>query len=221
MFTLMPGQAFAPTLDEFPQKAETVVTACGLLPSELELVGAIEGFEVAAVDVQYLEPVVEVPGGAQITAVGDSLMVGATPYLEGLLPGISIDAEVGRALPAGMDILDTQNEHGEVREFVVLGLATNAGVRLEQYDEIVNHIGTDRALILVNAWGDRTWIPGGNEQVAAAAAQYPNLITIADWHGLIAEHPEFMGPDGIHPTEAGKAAYANLIVETLAKAAHA
>jgi len=175
--------------------------------------------ELAKVALEEATKPVSAPTGDQITAIGDSLMVGATPHLEELLPGISIDGRVGRPLPEGMSILDELAAQGAVRDFVVLGLATNAGVVVEQFDEIVSEIGSDRVLVLVNAWGDRSWIPGGNEQVAAAAAKYPGQIVIADWYSLIAEHPEYIGPDGIHANEAGKVAYAQLVTDALTEAA--
>jgi lysophospholipase L1-like esterase len=159
------------------------------------------------------------PTGEQITAIGDSLMVGATDYLNELLPGISIDGRVGRPLPEGMDILGDLDSQGAVREYVVMGLATNAGVKLEQLDSIIEELGPNRTLVFVNAWGDRSWIDGGNEQLDAAAAKYPGQMVIADWHGLIAEHPEFIGPDGIHANAEGKVAYANLVLDALNAAA--
>jgi len=168
-----------------------------------------------------LEDVVKVttpPTGDQITAVGDSLMVGATPYLEELLPGISVDGRVGRPMPEGMGILDELAAQGEIREYVVLGLATNAGVTVEQFDKIIETVGPDTTIVIVNAYGDRSWIPGGNEQVELAAAKYPGQIVIADWNALIGEHPEYIGGDGIHANDAGKQAWAHMIVDALAQA---
>jgi len=155
------------------------------------------------------------PTGDQITAIGDSLMVGATPHLEELLPGISIDGRVGRPMVEGMTILDQLNDQDAIREYVVLGLATNAGVTVEQFDKIIEKIGPNRTVVMVNAYGDRSWIPGGNEQVEAAAVKYPGQIVVADWNGLIAEHPEYIGPDGIHANAEGKVAYAQLVLDTL------
>ena len=38
------------------------------------------------------------PAGQGVTAIGDSVMVDAAPYLQQLLPGIAIDAQVGQQL---------------------------------------------------------------------------------------------------------------------------
>jgi len=155
------------------------------------------------------------PTGDQITAIGDSLMVGATPYMEELLPGISVDGRVGRPMVEGMGILDQLGAQDEIRDYVVLGLATNAGVTVAQFDKIIEMVGPNRTVIMVNAYGNRSWIPGGNQQIEEAAAKYPGQIVIADWDGLIAEHPEYIGGDGIHANNVGKEAYANLVLETL------
>lgn len=236
------NSAGTPVLDEIPNyqadAAHTpVARATGIMPRVASYDIEIESFsdEVAAelaVPVEFLElaqmsleqsvkatPAPVMPTGEQITAIGDSLMVGATPFMEELLPGISIDGRVGRPMPEGISILDELNAAGAVREYVVLGLATNAGVTVEQFDRIIAAIGPDRTLVMVNAYGDRSWIPGGNEQVEAAAAKYPGQIVVADWSGLITEHPEYIGPDGIHANNEGKIAYANLVFDALNAAA--
>lgn len=153
--------------------------------------------------------------GDRVTAIGDSLMVGATPFMEELLPGISIDGRVGRPMPEGMGILDDLLAQGAVGDYVVLGLATNAGVTVSQFDEIINKIGPDRTLVVVNAWGDRSWIPGGNDEITEADAKYGDQLVVADWYNLILEHQDYIGPDGIHANEVGKQAYANLVMDAL------
>jgi len=160
-------------------------------------------------------PAPVMPTGDRITAIGDSLMVGATPFLEELFPGISIDGRVGRPMPEGMDILDELLAQGAVGDYVVLGLATNAGVTVAQFDEIITEIGPDRTLIVVNAWGDRSWIPGGNDEIAQADAKYGTQLVVADWYNLILDNQELIGPDGIHANDAGKQAYANLVLNTI------
>ena len=45
---------------------------------------------------------------------------------------------------------------------------------------------------------------------------HPN-VTIVDWYGLISQHTDWLGGDGIHPNDEGTAAYAKLIHDTMEK----
>jgi len=226
--------AHAPEVDElsiaafqnssFPGEIAAVETSydieTGINPTSLEIdvptPNFVELAKVAVTEAIAEAPVVLEPiTGDQITAIGDSLMVGATPFMEELLPGITIDGRVGRPMPEGMAILDDLLAQDAVGDYVVLGLATNAGVTMAQFDEIINKIGPDRTLIVVNAWGDRSWIPGGNDEIALADQAYGSQLIVADWYNLILENQDFIGPDGIHANEVGKQAYANLVMDAL------
>jgi lysophospholipase L1-like esterase len=157
--------------------------------------------------------------GEQVTAIGDSLMVGATPLLEQLLPGISIDGEVGRALSAGSAVLSAAISNGTCGSYVVLGLATNGLVSVDEYELVFRMLPEGTKLILVNAYGDRVWIPSTNDALATFAAANPERVFVADWQALVHANPGYIGGDGIHPTTVGREAYADLVVQTLNAAA--
>ena len=55
---------------------------------------------------------------------------------------------------------------GSLRQWVLIGLGTNSAITPDQLDQIRNMIGPDRVLALVNAHGDRTWIPPTNQVLA-------------------------------------------------------
>ena len=157
--------------------------------------------------------------GADITAVGDSVMLAAAPELQSVLPGIEIDAEVSRSMWVASDILTADAAGGGLRPIVVIGLATNGEVGADQLDRVLGVIGADRTLVLVNAHADRDWIPGANSALSAFAAAHPNVV-VADWDAAIAPHPERLAGDGIHPEPAGSAVYVQTITQAI-DAAHA
>lgn len=157
--------------------------------------------------------------GADITAVGDSVMLAAAPELQSVLPGIEIDAEVSRSMWVASDILAADAVEGGLRPIVVIGLATNGEVGADQLDRVLGVIGADRTLVLVNAHADRDWIPGANSALAAFAEAHPNVV-VADWDAAIAPHPERLAGDGIHPEPAGSAVYVQTITQAI-DAAHA
>jgi hypothetical protein len=53
--------------------------------------------------------------GRSVTAVGDSVMVAATPALRKALPGIYIDAVVGRQFSAGLQVIAALKARGLLR----------------------------------------------------------------------------------------------------------
>jgi lysophospholipase L1-like esterase len=57
-----------------------------------------------------------------------------------------------------------------------------------------------------------------NDALVEATAGRADRI-IADWAQAVAEHPDFVGGDGVHQTPAGTAAYRELIVESAERCA--
>ena len=56
----------------------------------------------------------------------------------------------------------------------------------------------------------RTWREPNNNVMADVVPEYPNAV-LADWRGVSVDHPEYFASDGIHLTEKGAKAYADLI----------
>ena len=63
---------------------------------------------------------------------------------------------------------------------MLIGLGTNSAITPDQLDQIRNMIGPDRVLVLVNAHGDRTWIPPTNQVLADYAAAHPDNVVLVD-----------------------------------------
>ena len=61
-------------------------------------------------------------------------------------------------------------------------------------------IGPDRVLVLVNAHGDRTWIPPTNQVLAHYAAAHPDNVVLVDWDATANANAQVLGSDGIHPS---------------------
>ena len=152
------------------------------------------------------------PAGDQLTAVGDSVMLAGSKGLEGMFPGIDLDAQVSRSSFAGFGILSAKG--AGLRQWVVLGLATNGPVPPEQLDQYLNMVGSDRVLVLVNAHGDRTWIPQNNQLLVDFAAAHPDNVVVADWNAMATAHADVLAADGIHPS-AGSDIYAQAVRQSI------
>ena len=155
--------------------------------------------------------------GAEVTAVGDSVMLAATPELQQTLPGIAIDAEVSRQPRTAPQILQQLADAGTLRPVVVLGLGTNGYWGQGTLDQVLHVIGPERKLVLVTGYAPKPWIESVNTYDNQIAAAHPGQVLIADWATAISQQPQLLGPDGIHPGLAGGTLYATVLKEALTR----
>jgi peptidoglycan/LPS O-acetylase OafA/YrhL len=152
--------------------------------------------------------------GRQVTAIGDSVMVASATALNAALPGIYIDAQVGRAMVNGLAMIQSLAARGELRHYVVVGLGTNGPVSAAQVRQLRRLVGPDRDLILINTFGPMPWESSVNT-VLDAAARHTAHVSLADWHAAIASHTGLLWPDGIHPQPSGARLYAQVVLAAI------
>lgn len=157
--------------------------------------------------------------GQSVTAVGDSVMVAATPALDQALPGIYIDAMVGRQFSTGLDVIAQLKAAGQLRSIVVVGLGTNGTVTSDEISQLFTEIGPNRRLVLVNTFEDRSWEQEVNSTLAAAVGAHPTSVVLADWYDTIGHRTDLLWPDGIHPQPAGGVVYATMLKAAVDKVA--
>lgn len=155
-----------------------------------------------------------IPDGARITAIGDSVMLASVAALQEHMPGIAVDAAVSRGFSHGISIAENLQSSGELRDYVVLGLATNGVVPEEALDRL-SVLAEDHRIVLVTAYGDRPWIPPGNAAIKDFVADHPGISAIADWDSVAAHGNGLLAPDLIHPEPAGATVYANEVARAL------
>ncbi len=148
--------------------------------------------------------------GRSISAVGDSVMLAAVPALLERLPGIRIDAAVSRSTWAGPRVLETFRAEGDLRRFVVIALGTNGPVDRGSLERMAAIAGPTREVILVNAYAPRDWIAGVNADLAEFAREREN-VTVADWSGAIADRPELLAADRVHPGDEAARIFADTV----------
>jgi len=156
--------------------------------------------------------------GQLVTAVGDSIMVASTPALQTALPGIYIDAEVGRQFGTGLAVIAALKAKGLLRPILVVGLGTNGPVTAGQISQLFAEIGPDRKLVLVNTFENRPWEQEVNSMLATAATQHPGVV-LADWYTTIEHRTGLLWPDGMHPQPAGGVVYAQMLKAALVRLA--
>jgi peptidoglycan/LPS O-acetylase OafA/YrhL len=157
-----------------------------------------------AIDVQELPAAVSVddvgpalPGGKEIYAIGDSVMLAAAPAVTKAFPGIKIDAKVSRHLSEAIPIIKKLAANGKLRPILVLGLGTNGLVDSHKLDEVMTIVGPNTDIVLINAQAPRDWIPGVNKILARYAQTHRN-VELANWHAAIRPHIDYLATDLIH-----------------------
>lgn len=162
------------------------------------------------------DPIREMPDGTRLTAVGDSVMLVARPALEAQFPGITVDATVSRAMPAGIGIVGTLQSQRALREYVVVGLATNSMVSTDQLDQLLATMGGGRILVLINAHGVRSWIPPTNDVLRQYVDSHSDNVVLVDWDKAASQNEGMLYSDGIHPTpQEGAGLYATTLYSAI------
>jgi len=155
--------------------------------------------------------------GDNITIIGDSLTVGATSDLETKLPGVEINAEVGRSFSTGIQIATEMKHNNTLRKVVVFALGTNdSGLSSNIIEQAIEAIGTDKKIYFVTNYStfDNGHDYTTNNTRFANAAQKYNNVGVIDWAKAVSANPSEYIPDtnlGVHLNSAGNALFADMI----------
>jgi peptidoglycan/LPS O-acetylase OafA/YrhL len=158
------------------------------------------------------------PAGAQITAIGDSVMLAAAPTIEAQLPGVSIDAVVSRHMAAARAVIQADLQAGTLRKIVVVGLATNGSIDRSMLEQLRTEIGPQRELVLINAQAPRSWIDPNNGILSSFAQSYRN-VELANWHDAAQPILSLLARDHIHFGPTGARVFTGAIEDALQRLA--
>ncbi len=156
----------------------------------------------------------EVRSGEGITAIGDSVMLGAAPYLEKVLPGIIVDGEVGRQIYQAQDVVNRLKEEGKLGNIVIIELGSNGPFSEKQMTSLLASLGNDKKIVLVNTRVPRAWESTVNSDLQKIAAEMPNT-TLVDWFSASQGHDSYFNPDGVHLTPEGAEYYAAMLSQAI------
>jgi len=153
------------------------------------------------------------PDGHNVTAIGDSVMLGAVAGLTAALPGATVDAVEGRQASSAFSLIDGLVNSNHLGADVVLHIGTNGTIDPQALDGVLTLMANWRVTLL-NLHVPRPWQDLNNATLAAAARAHPN-VALLDWNAAASAHPEWLWDDGIHLRPAGAAAYRDLILDAL------
>ncbi|WP_442599819.1 acyltransferase family protein [Neobacillus sp. D3-1R] len=154
----------------------------------------------------------------KITAIGDSVLINPTPYLEKVFPAISIDAKVSRQMRDAMEIVKELKHKKRLGEMVIIELGTNGSFPDKTLTDLLELIGKERKVFLVNIRVPRPWESLVNKKLKEISTDYSNTMVV-DWYSTSANHNEYFLNDGVHLKPAGAKAFAFMIEEAVLKVA--
>ncbi|WP_203363555.1 acyltransferase family protein [Bacillus sp. REN10] len=151
-----------------------------------------------------------------VTAIGDSVMIDVAPFLKQQFPDLVMDAKIGRQMSEGIKVAQGIKEQGLLGDAVIIGLGSNGPFAKKQLTEMVESIGSDKMIILMNTRVPRPWEREVNAGLQEVAGQFSNA-TLVDWYQASANHPNYFAPDGVHLSKEGAEVYASLILNEIEK----
>ncbi len=148
-----------------------------------------------------------------VTAVGDSVMLGAAPALEQDLPTLkTMDAQVGMQASTAVEILRSRAAAGQLGDVVIIHMGSNGTFTKEEFDEMMQILKGVKRVVFVNDKVPRPWEQSNNAMISEEVKKYPNAVLV-DWNTAGNTHPEFFWDDAIHLRPEGAKFYADLIAK--------
>lgn len=164
---------------------------------------------------QKQEPIKAIGSGKGITVIGDSVMLDVAPYLEKLLPGIVVDAKIGRQMAQAPEVIAQLKAKGQLGNRVVIELGSNGAFSKGQLDKLLQSLNGVEQIILVNSRVPKPWESVVNKMLAETAAAQSHVVLV-DWYTASEGQSSYFYKDGVHPNKEGSQKYAALVASAIA-----
>ncbi len=146
-----------------------------------------------------------------ITAIGDSVMLGAAGALQDEIDGITVDAKESRQVRAAKEIAADMKKNGTLGDTVIIALGTNGTFNQATGQALLDEIGHDRHIYWVLTYGkDLSWMQDVNATINDLAENNSN-VRLIDWPAAATANPDWLYGDGIHLNPTGQKGYAKMI----------
>lgn len=149
--------------------------------------------------------------GKDLTAVGDSVLLGAATVLTKKLEGAQIYAHVGWQAANIVNQVQALVEANALTPVVLIHTGTNGYITDVQLRKMLDMLKDRKRVLLVNSHVPRRWMNENNELMARIATEYPNVIVV-DWRDASEGQPDFFVSDGVHLTVPGMHAFVGQII---------
>lgn len=153
----------------------------------------------------------------KITAIGDSVLLGASPAVKKRFSKIFIDAKVSRQVYHAQEIAESLKKSGQLWDTVIIALGTNGNFNKKTGQDFIDFIGKKRTIYWVNVYGQEKSVPWQktvNQTIQELAAENGN-VKVIDWAKEAPSHEDWFYGDGIHLNTKGQKGYAKFLRKML------
>lgn len=150
----------------------------------------------------------------RVTAIGDSVMIGAGPDMERLICDIEVDAAQSRAVHVAIGVLREQKAAGVLGETIIIHVGNNGIFYSGQFDEIMTVTAGARRVVFVNVKVPREYEGPNNAVIADGVKRHKNAVLV-DWYAASAKRPELFWSDGMHLRPEGARLYAEMVAKAI------
>ncbi|EEP60640.1 O-antigen acetylase, partial [Sulfurihydrogenibium yellowstonense SS-5] len=147
----------------------------------------------------------------EIILIGDSVLLGASKYVQDFLKNAYIDAKVGRQFKEIYSLL----ESGKLDKYnkIVIALGNNGYVSKKDLESVIEKL-KDKEIYLITVKVPRPWQNQVNNTFKEIASEYKN-VKIIDWYSYSREKEELFVTDKVHLNKKGAKYFAGLIAKNL------
>ncbi len=179
-------------------------------------VADLAGQAKAATPKKAIAPVAVAPRiftGPDVTAIGDSVLLGSMGPFKADLPGAKVYAKVGWQARDVLKQLQELTAAHALGPVVLIHLGTNGYVYEDQLRAILALLADRQRVILVNARAPRRWTDPNNDLLDRILRDYPNTVLV-DWRGASKDKPGYFIFDHVHLTPSGQRAFLSEIMRS-------
>lgn len=155
------------------------------------------------------------PRPCPISAIGDSVLLGALPSLRHDLPQLkTVDAQIGMQVRQAIALLSRRARAHELGCAVVLQVGDNGPLTEHDLGVLMGIVGPARLAVFITDHVPLPWADPNNRLLSAAARKWRNFVLV-DWARFAGSNVHFFYGDNTHLAPAGQLAYARLVASAL------
>lgn len=151
------------------------------------------------------------PGSITLSAVGDSVMLGAATRMKARFGSKSyINAEKNRRYSQAAKVVSAWRKSGRLGRVLVVHLGNNGPAKPAELDAVFKEAKPAEHILLITVRVTKPWQDSVNATLKAAAKKH-DKVWLVDWHATSRGHPDWFYSDGTHMNGAGADAYTKLV----------
>jgi peptidoglycan/LPS O-acetylase OafA/YrhL len=145
-----------------------------------------------------------------VSAFGDSVLLGGRTALGSVTSRLDMDAVVGRQPYEVLDDVVARAAHGTLQPDVVIHTGNNGIISPDQLRSTLTALRDRHRVVLLTDRVARDWQDPNNATITSVGKAFRNVVVL-DWYARSAGNHAWLGSDGLHLTTAGARAYARLV----------